>query len=846
MTADNPSNGVSEKTKRPMPTTKELEELYRHHPLTEDTTCGIGVFRGPWFQKFSNEKAYVCIYGFLGCMFSACFSYFNGTITTVEKRFKIPSRISGMIMVGNDFSSLVIGLVLSYYAGKKHRPRWMGAGIFTVVIYCVLTALPHFIYGSGEDALALTAEYGRDGLSNRTVGSFSLEKDIKKSMCNVGNATEDGCRFEKEGANMPAIIFFTANFIAGIGGALYHTIGMSYMDDNIEKHKIPFLISLSHFLRLLGPAIGYSLASLSLEFFISPTLTPLIGTKDPRWLGAWWSGWILLGCVMFLFGVLLSLFPKTLPDAAVRKMVANEKRRLMGAEPEKEHEKPSFKDMIATFRRLLTNKPYMSIQISHIIYIFGYMPYWIFMPKYIETQYRRSASFSSLITGTVGLVFSALGILMSGAVITKVKPKARTLAAWNLLIVGITAFGIASYAFLGCPETDTYGNLKEDGLLSTNFSCNKDCNCEQVKYTPVCSQDGAKSYISPCHAGCTGEKLKVNGSEIYTNCACVAPTSNLTKSPLEGFVSSGACASDCSYQFMLFVSIVCLLKFIGSTSRASNFLVGIRSARRVSLALQLFPASIFLSTNTILGGGYIRGSVPTFVWRDRGKTPLSTLDRDYNPNPPVNCEGDYLLRIFSRSIQYRWVCSILMLRVPHIADVSRSETRRYPCALLCVFTFIPSPIFFGYLIGEYYALISTNYHNKTCMVWGKTCSGTGNCWIYNTENMRNLLNFTAAGRSTLTRAPQTTLFVLTINSPSFPGCVASLIMLLLVLSVGSVSLPTLTLSPGFIAVGALVDVTVWYYVKDVKIFDEEVELEEVNEVEAMVDATQEKLLTEAT
>nr|CAD7602918.1 unnamed protein product [Timema genevievae] len=667
MTEDNPSNGVGEKTKRPMPTTKELEELYRHHPLTEDTTCGIGVFRGPWFQKFSNEKAYVCIYGFLGCMFSACFSYFNGTITTIEKRFRIPSKISGedsglvsdpqqdiskisgedsglvrdpqqdisskipskisgedsglVCDPQQDISSLVIGLVLSYYAGKKHRPRWMGAGIFTVVIYCVLTALPHFIYGSGEDALALTAEYGRDGLSNRTFGRFSLEKDIRKSMCNIGNATEDGCGFEKEGANMPAIIFFTANFIAGIGGALYHTIGMSYMDDNIEKHKIPFLISLSHFLRLLGPAIGYSLASLSLEFFISPTLTPLIGTKDPRWLGAWWSGWILLGCVMFLFGLLLSLFPKTLPDAAVRKMVANEKRRLMGAEPEKEHEKPSFKDMIATFRRLLTNKPYMAIQISHIIYIFGYMPYWIFMPKYIETQYRRSASFSSLITGTVGLVFSALGILMSGAVITKVKPKARTLAAWNLLIVGITALGIASYAFLGCPETDTYGNLKEDGLLSTNFTCNKDCNCEQVKYTPVCSQDGAKSYISPCHAGCTGEKLKVNGSEIYTNCTCVAPASNLTASPLEGFVRSGACLSDCSYQFMLFISIVCLLKFIGSTSRASNFLVGIRCVE------------------------------------ERDKTLSMGLGM----------------------------------------------------ALLCVFTFIPSPIFFGYLIGKYSGLISTNY-----------------------------------------------------------------------------------------------------------------------------------------
>jgi hypothetical protein len=41
---------------------------------------------------------------------------------------------------------------------------------------------------------------------------------------------------------------------------------------------------------MLGPAIGYALASLCLKFYISPTLTPTIGTDDPRWLGAWWFG----------------------------------------------------------------------------------------------------------------------------------------------------------------------------------------------------------------------------------------------------------------------------------------------------------------------------------------------------------------------------------------------------------------------------------------------------------------------------------------------------------------------------------------------------------------------------
>jgi hypothetical protein len=58
-----------------------------------------------------------------------------------------------------------------------------------------------------------------------------------------------------------------------------------------------YVAGFSYFLRMLGPAIGYALASLCLKFYISPTLTPTIGTDDPRWLGAWWFGkfWTRLG-----------------------------------------------------------------------------------------------------------------------------------------------------------------------------------------------------------------------------------------------------------------------------------------------------------------------------------------------------------------------------------------------------------------------------------------------------------------------------------------------------------------------------------------------------------------------
>lgn len=61
----------------------------------KETSCGLWFLQGPCLQKFANKKAYVFLYGLLGCTFSAAYAYFNGTITTLEKRFKLPSRTTG-------------------------------------------------------------------------------------------------------------------------------------------------------------------------------------------------------------------------------------------------------------------------------------------------------------------------------------------------------------------------------------------------------------------------------------------------------------------------------------------------------------------------------------------------------------------------------------------------------------------------------------------------------------------------------------------------------------------------------------------------------------------------------
>lgn len=60
-------------------------------------------------------------------------------------------------------------------------------------------------------------------------------------------------------------------------------------------------------------------------------------------------------------------------------------------------------DCVLDFKRVLSrltkNKILLFNSFSSVFFMFGYIGYWIFMPKYMETQFRQSASTSSLITG---------------------------------------------------------------------------------------------------------------------------------------------------------------------------------------------------------------------------------------------------------------------------------------------------------------------------------------------------------------------------------------------------------------------------------------------------------------
>lgn len=56
------------------------------------------------------------------------FLSFHSVITTIEKRFDIPSRVSGAIASTFEIGNLLTIIFVSYLGSHRHIPVWIGKG----------------------------------------------------------------------------------------------------------------------------------------------------------------------------------------------------------------------------------------------------------------------------------------------------------------------------------------------------------------------------------------------------------------------------------------------------------------------------------------------------------------------------------------------------------------------------------------------------------------------------------------------------------------------------------------------------------------------------------------------
>ncbi|XP_069992440.1 solute carrier organic anion transporter family member 74D isoform X1 [Penaeus vannamei] len=600
---------------------KELEEEVLG-PV-EDTLCGLGSLKGGFLQQLAHPGTYLVISSVVALVQGMFFTYSNATLSTIEKRFRLPSKVSGFVTTGNDVIQLLLSIHITFVAGRGHRPRWLALGMFCAALGCLLAVIPHIVFGAGDLPIQpLTA-------------SQSVTRD--SLLCQARNSSDTSCEEGKKAIGVEQATVVTlhlmAQMLAGFASMLYYTVGYSYLDEAVSKKKVPLFLAVSGSLRILGPVCGYSLAGWSLSYWVDPASPPDIPPRHPSWIGAWWIGYLVIGSALLVITWSLLLLPRMLPGARRRVLYTLRNAAMKG--------KDSLYEVIKTLRpakrtkgqggiwssvkRILTNKIYMLIIANQVLFWFAFFGYITFKPKYLEHQFKMSAAKANQYIAGAAMAATLVGWLGTGSALTFFRPRAKVVIIFmaalsltncilHLCMVNIscdhsTIHGMDMVIQIG-DESPSRGVIVES---TKNDSCSSGCDCSP-KFSPVCV-DGMKNFYNPCFAGCTSSS-KRNGTKVYEDCKCAvdtlmpsytfihqqtaqkSDTGEKVLDKVEPSVKDGYCQHDCP-TFYMYLALTVLTKMTHAASRVPVNLILFRCVeeRDKDVGLGVFNAAIAMGAS---------------------------------------------------------------------------------------------------------------------------------------------------------------------------------------------------------------------------------------------------------
>lgn len=572
-----------------------------------DVSCGWGPCRPHWLQYFATKQAFLVTFCITWVLQGMYYTYFVSVITTIEKLFQIQSKTTGIIMSATEIGQIGSSLLLTYYGGQGHRPKWMAWGMILFAVSSFTCSMPHFIFG---EQLIHQNEMLFSGVGPRGDGSGSNSTDpIPANLCKIQdrpeNATLDGCISTTPGqigtlnycegdfkaeqmiqskiTTVVLAIFFVSLLGVGMGQTAVYTLGIPYIDDNVASRESPLYFAITIGVRILGPALGFILGSLCTMIYADLSVSPQITPTDPRWVGAWWLGLVLISAMLMLVSIGMFAFPTRLPAS-----------RTPPKRPDSK--KPSLRDFPKAVKRLLKNDILMFRTASSVLHILPIAGLYTFLPKYLESQFRLPAHHANMISGVGGILVMGLGIIISGVFILRAKPNARFVAAWIAFTAVIYAIGMGVLMFIGCPMDDFAGLVSQsNGLSSFEPTCEASCNCDLNKFSPICGVDG-KTYFSACHAGCSNYTVLDGKVSSFYNCQCIGANQTAPEPPSTATI--GYCELECS-NFWVYMVLFSVFVFIHSTSEVGSMLLILRCVdpRDKAMALGLIQFAIGLFGN---------------------------------------------------------------------------------------------------------------------------------------------------------------------------------------------------------------------------------------------------------
>ncbi|CAH1103145.1 unnamed protein product [Psylliodes chrysocephalus] len=585
--------------------TQECNGTYKD--VEETMECGLGPFAPAWLQKFASKQSFLIVFCLTWVLQGMYHTYFVSAITTIEKLFQIQSKITGIIMSATEIGQIGSSLLLTYYGGQGHRPKWIAWGMVLFAVSSFTCSLPHFIYGrqliNANELTGIVKDpnvcKSKDGnitsfllsYTNHTMSdNFSTGILLDAENCQEEVITS-GYRLAPSVTNIVLAIFFISLLGVGMGQTAVYTLGIPYIDDNVASKESPLYFAITIGVRILGPALGFIVGALCTSVYADLSIDPKIDSSDPRWVGAWWLGLVLISALLMLSSFAMFAFPK--------RLTGSKQPQKIPYHPDKKH--PSIRDFPKTLKRLLNNDILMYRTASSVLHILPIAGLYTFLPKYLETQFRLPTPSANMISGVGGILVMGLGIIISGVFILKVKPNARFVAGWIAITAVLYSIGMGILMFIGCPTNDLAG-LMDNKFDTVQLNCNPGyCDCNKDKFTPICGQDG-KTYLSPCHAGCLNYTEKGGKVAMYSECMCLnmtlASNTSFDSNQLYGNATIGYCEQDCD-TFILYIILFSIFVFIHSTGEVGSMLLILRCVdpRDKAMALGLIQFAIGLFGN---------------------------------------------------------------------------------------------------------------------------------------------------------------------------------------------------------------------------------------------------------
>lgn len=258
---------------------------------------------------FHNIKFFVLCHSLLQLTQLMISGYLKSSISTVEKRFGLSSQISGLLAAFNEVGNVSLILFVSYFGSRVHRPRMIGYGALLVATAGLLMALPHFI--------SEPYRYDHSSSDNRSL-DFEASLCLPTTMAPASALSNGSCSSHTETKHLTMVgIMFAAQTLLGIGGVPIQPFGISYIDDFAHHSNSPLYIGILFGITTMGPGLAYGLGSLMLRLYVDIDRMPEGGInltpKDPRWVGAWWLGFLISSGLVVLASSPYFFFPREMP-----------------------------------------------------------------------------------------------------------------------------------------------------------------------------------------------------------------------------------------------------------------------------------------------------------------------------------------------------------------------------------------------------------------------------------------------------------------------------------------------------------------------------------------------------